>query len=65
MHAAVVNAAPENEATIRLMLLRDLERGLAEQAPEHVELLAAIRELVSEAEAGRDGLRTPPKRPLR
>jgi hypothetical protein len=40
-----------NDGEIRLSLLRQLERWFAETAPEKIGLLAAIRELISEAEA--------------
>lgn len=35
---------------VRLMLLRDLERSLAERASEHVDLLAEVHALVVETE---------------
>jgi hypothetical protein len=35
---------------LRIQLLRDLERTLAEQLPQRTELLAAVRELITEAE---------------
>ncbi len=38
-------------ADVRLMLLRDLERSLAERAPQHVALLAEIRALIMETES--------------
>jgi hypothetical protein len=43
-------AGEPGERTIRLTLLRDLERRIAEKEPEHVGLLAAVRALISEGE---------------
>ena len=42
---------PGSSPEVRLMLLRDLERSLAERSDEHVELLAEIHALIVETEA--------------
>lgn len=45
-----VTSHREQTDQLRLLLMRDLERSIVDRAPEHVALLAEIRELIRRTE---------------